>query len=279
MGSAPSQPNSVPPVSLVLADSDPLLRDALTELLRQQGYEVIVAPDGLTALEQVRTHRPTYLICDVVLPQLTGDQLCRLLRQDPVLRTTRIIALSGLAPIDLEQLPALSADAYVAKASVDQMFRHILQALAQLEDPHREGEARLVFGFEHLHPRQAVTALLSELRQWEVMLEALGDTVLHLDRAGRILSVATDALGFFSMGPAHLIGNAVLAVWPPACPVPDELVAVLSGARDPMRVHAMLLGAEIPLRLALLPITEHGVCTGFLLILEAAGVEPPEPAG
>ncbi len=273
MGSAPSQSQPVPPVSLVLADSDALLREALAELLRQQGYEVTIAPDGLTALEQVRTGRPTYLICDVILPLVTGEQLCRLLRQDPVLRTTRIIALSPLAPIDLAQLPALSADAYVAKASVDQMFRHILDALAQLEDPPRESEARLVFGFEHFHSRPAVTALLSEVHQWEVMLEALGDTVLHLDRAGRILTVAADTLGFFPHGPVYLIGNALLAVWPPACPIPDELVAVLSGAGEPVRVHATLLGAERPLRLSLLPITEHGVCTGFLFIVNAAGGE------
>ncbi len=271
MGSAPPPPQPVPPVSIVLSDA--LLREAVAELLRQQGYEVILAPDGLTALEQVRTRRPTYLICDVILPQVNGEQLCRLLRRDPILRTTRIIALSALAPMDLAQLPALSADAYVAKASVDQMFRHIVDALAHLEDPQLELDARLVFGFEHFHPRPAVSALLNEVRQWEVMLEALGDTVLRLDRSGRILSVATDTLGFFPHGPAYLIGNKVPAVWPLACPIPDELVAVLSGARDPMRVHAMLPGAEHPLRLSLLPITEHGECTGFLLIVEAGGGE------
>ena len=58
--------------SIVFADNDPLVREAIVELLRSKGYDVHVAEDGLAAWEGIRHVRPTYVILDVVMPKLDG---------------------------------------------------------------------------------------------------------------------------------------------------------------------------------------------------------------
>lgn len=78
--------------SIVLADNDRLILEAIGELLRSKGYEVQVAEDGLAAWHLIRQTRPTYIVLDVVMPKLDGSQVCWLVRRDPVLRNTPIVA-------------------------------------------------------------------------------------------------------------------------------------------------------------------------------------------
>ena len=99
-GSAASQEAARP--SIVFADNDALMLEAISELLRSKGYDVHGAEGGLAAWERIRQLRPTYLILDVVMPQLDGSQVCGLVRRDPTLRNTPIIrataARAGSAP-------------------------------------------------------------------------------------------------------------------------------------------------------------------------------------
>ena len=62
--------------SIVFADNDPLVREAIVELLRSKGYDVHVAEDGLAAWVRIRHVRPTYVILDVVMPKVDGGQVC-----------------------------------------------------------------------------------------------------------------------------------------------------------------------------------------------------------
>ena len=69
-------------ISIVFADNDPLVLDAIGELLRSKGYDVHVAEDGLAAWQLIREVRPTYVLLDVVMPKLDGSRLCWMIRQD-----------------------------------------------------------------------------------------------------------------------------------------------------------------------------------------------------
>ena len=85
------------PKSIVFADNDPLLQEALGELLRDKGYEVHMASDGLEALLTIRRVRPSFVLLDIVMPKIDGSRVCWLIRQDQHLRNTPIIAISGLS--------------------------------------------------------------------------------------------------------------------------------------------------------------------------------------
>src|SRR5512134_1719311 len=93
--------------TIVFADNDPILLEAIPEMLQPKGYEVHVAKDGLEALQAVRRLKPAYLILDIVMPKIDGSRVCWLIRQDPGLRNTPIIAFSALGPEQIGRFPEL----------------------------------------------------------------------------------------------------------------------------------------------------------------------------
>src|SRR5262249_17511551 len=75
---------------ILLAEDEQDLRDFVRAVLERQ-FEVIVAADGQDALELVRRERPDLVLSDVMMPGMSGIDLCRALRDDPSLGSTPII--------------------------------------------------------------------------------------------------------------------------------------------------------------------------------------------
>jgi two-component system, OmpR family, alkaline phosphatase synthesis response regulator PhoP len=75
--------------------------------LRNAGFEVVTAADGQEALELAHSERPDLLITDYHMPQLSGLELCRKLKQDPATAKIPAIMLTArgyqLEPKDTEQ--------------------------------------------------------------------------------------------------------------------------------------------------------------------------------
>ncbi|MGD9712896.1 MAG: response regulator [Thermomicrobiales bacterium] len=69
------------PIILVV-DDEPSLVDAITYSLRREGWQVITASDGLTAVEMQRANQPALVVLDVMLPGMDGLQVCRAIRQE-----------------------------------------------------------------------------------------------------------------------------------------------------------------------------------------------------
>jgi len=77
---------------VLVVDDEPAVRDSLARTLQFEGYDVVVANDGVAALDAVRTEHPDVVILDVMMPRMDGLEACRLLRADqytlPVLMLT-----------------------------------------------------------------------------------------------------------------------------------------------------------------------------------------------
>jgi two-component system, sensor histidine kinase len=83
-------------VSVLVVDDDGDSRDALKCLLELDGYDVRVAPDGLSALRLARVSTPDIVILDIHMPQMDGYSVCRAMRHMEELKATRIFALTAL---------------------------------------------------------------------------------------------------------------------------------------------------------------------------------------
>jgi CheY-like chemotaxis protein len=88
---------------VILVDDDPTFREMLRTALRETDVpdrELIVYPvgSGAEALLYLRSVKPDLLILDLKLPDMDGLELCRRVRQDPILRRVPVLAVSGLAP-------------------------------------------------------------------------------------------------------------------------------------------------------------------------------------
>ena len=74
-------------------------------LLEQVGYAVVTAPNGAAALELIRHARPDLILCDCMMPVMSGPELCAALFDDPDLRTIPIILCSAAADIPRSPIP------------------------------------------------------------------------------------------------------------------------------------------------------------------------------
>ncbi len=117
--------------AILIADDDPTIRDVLELYLRREGYAVLTAADGQTALDQALTAKPDLLVLDVMLPQLDGWEICRRVRAESALPILMLTARGE----DYERITGLSlgADDYVTKpfspgeimARIKAIFRRI----------------------------------------------------------------------------------------------------------------------------------------------------------
>ncbi len=96
------------PVIVVIED-DVDLNDFVCHALSRQ-YRVEAAFDGQSGLELARAHRPDLIVCDIMMPRLSGDRLLTEVRADPVLTNTPVLILTARAD-DQSRLALLEAGA------------------------------------------------------------------------------------------------------------------------------------------------------------------------
>jgi two-component system, OmpR family, alkaline phosphatase synthesis response regulator PhoP len=102
--------------TILIADDEPNIVISLEFLLKREGYEVVVAHDGMQALEQIRARRPDLAILDVMMPQRNGFEVCQDLRQDPEFKDLRIMMLTAKGrDTEVSKGLALGADVYMTK--------------------------------------------------------------------------------------------------------------------------------------------------------------------
>jgi DNA-binding response OmpR family regulator len=102
--------------AILVADDDMDIRDLVAFKLEQAGYDVTAVDDGLAALTAARMAPPDLVLLDVMMPGMSGIDVCRELRGDPVTAKLPIILLTARAQEgDVEVGFGAGADDYVVK--------------------------------------------------------------------------------------------------------------------------------------------------------------------
>ena len=81
---------------VLIVDDDPTAREALVAILEGEGYELQQAKDGIWALQMLKRLQPDLILLDVMMPGMTGFEVCRRIRATPSLAEVPIILLTAL---------------------------------------------------------------------------------------------------------------------------------------------------------------------------------------
>ncbi|MFN3967050.1 MAG: response regulator, partial [Endomicrobiia bacterium] len=101
---------------ILIADDDIEIQELLTFTLQKEGYEVITASDGEEAIKKTIEEKPDLVILDVILPRLSGYEVCEKLRENPSTSLIPIIMLTSLTHAkDRIAGIKLGADEYLSK--------------------------------------------------------------------------------------------------------------------------------------------------------------------
>ncbi len=100
---------------LVVEDNE-LNMKLFNDLLEAHGYKVVQTRDGLSALDIARQHQPDLILMDIQLPEVSGIEVTKWLKEDPVLRKIPVIAVTAFAMKgDEQKIREGGCEAYISK--------------------------------------------------------------------------------------------------------------------------------------------------------------------
>jgi len=101
---------------ILIVDDEANIRELIGFNLKNEGYRIMTAGDGLTALKLIKEERPSLILLDLMLPGMNGYEVCKEVRREKELSTTPIIILSAKdAEFDKVLGLELGADDYMTK--------------------------------------------------------------------------------------------------------------------------------------------------------------------
>jgi DNA-binding response OmpR family regulator len=144
---------------VLVVDDEPEAVELVEFNLRQAGYSVVTAADGADALNKARTTQPNLIVLDLMLPEVDGLEVCKMLRRDPATAAIPIVMLTAkAAEIDRVLGLELGADDYVTKPFSPRELVLRIKKLLQRDRTSQEEQDKLNFGDLHLDvPRHIVS--------------------------------------------------------------------------------------------------------------------------
>jgi len=172
------------PATVLIVNDDQIALDLLKDLLEPEGYKVFAAQSAQRALEILSAVRADIIICDVVMPEMNGMELCRRLKKDPHTSATPVLLVSAIRK---EEAALLEGFAAGADDYLEIPFRHeeLLVKVARLAERHRVE------------------------RRYRDIVEQAVDIIYTRDMNGRITSINEAGARFFGRPAFEVIGQSL----------------------------------------------------------------------
>ena len=156
---------------ILVVDDTPMNVRVLEDLLTAKGYQVETASSGPEALEKVEQWRPDMVLLDVVMPGMSGYEVCRQIRKDAAMRILPVVMVTALDPGE-ERIKGLEAgaDDFLTKP---------------VNQPELVARVRSLLRIKSLYDQ--VQAQAAKLTEWSATLETrIEEQVTQLDRLSRL---------------------------------------------------------------------------------------------
>lgn len=252
---------------ILVVDNNPVILRLLSHALRKEDYEVDTAEDGLIAIELLERFKPDIVITDIIMPYISGDKLCRIIRRRPEFNNVFLIILSAIVAEENIDFRGLGADACIAKGPVKEMIKNVMTVFNHAA---RRDTARLshhVFGIENVQPRQITKELLLCKKNFEITLQNMADGFLALTPSAMIVSVNAVAADFFRTPEERLVSTSFFDHFEAGQKkiiaasfknITDSAVEI--GEHDPVILHGRYL------LLKMVPVLDEGLRSVIVLI-------------
>jgi len=123
---------------VLVCDDEPYIVESVSYVVRKAGYEVVVAEDGEEALAAALRERPDLIFLDIMMPRLSGYEVCRRLKEDPKARESYIVMLTARGQEEDErQALEMGANEFMTKPFSPRKMKAKLQEI--LGDPGGDG--------------------------------------------------------------------------------------------------------------------------------------------
>ena len=185
---------------ILVVDDIPLNRKLEKTYLESVGYQVVLANDGIEALQQVDEETPDLILLDVMMPKMNGFQVCRRLKNTEDTRFIPIIMVTALNEIeDKVKGVEAGADDFISKPFNKLELLARVKSLLRIKHLHDELELKIA----ELEVAQskllqlAITDGLTGLYNYRYFKEQLSQEVIRAKRHNANISIAMIDIDFF----------------------------------------------------------------------------------
>lgn len=195
---------------ILLADDEPDNLRLLQTMIRREGYDMVIATNGVEAIQKAEHHLPDCILLDIKMPLVTGRQVCETLQANEATRYIPVIFLSGVGS-DEEIIDALDAGAndYVVKPFNPKIVMARVRVALRMKRFQEELRAR-----HQIAEIKANTDELTGLHNRRLLFERLREEANRAQRFGfglTILMVDIDHFKEVNDTQGHAVGDQVLS--------------------------------------------------------------------
>jgi two-component system, cell cycle sensor histidine kinase and response regulator CckA len=192
---------------ILVVDNHPVMLKFMSNLLGKQGHQVLTAQDGLSALDLLKTFIPDVIFVDLVMPNIAGEKLCRIIRSMPKMKDVFLVILSGIAAEQGIDFDLLGINACIAKGPFDKLARHVLSILERADIDGPGVRTKQVIGLEDIFQREVSKELISSRMHLESILNNMSEGILELNFEARIVYANPAAISLIGVSEETLISS------------------------------------------------------------------------
>jgi PAS domain S-box-containing protein len=196
---------------ILIVDNDPVILALLSKFLAREGHDVQAVQDGVSALSLLDTWVPDIFFIDMVMPGISGDRLCRLIRGSSPAAQSYICIITALSENELGDFHSFGANACIRKEPFDELSKNIL-ALLQ-DEPLRDRPQ--IMGFSDQPGRNIIRELIEVKDHLERLITNMTEGVFELDAGGNVVYANDSALRILDCSEREMVSCGLASFFRP----------------------------------------------------------------
>lgn len=198
---------------ILVVDNNPVILKLMEHFLKQHGHHVVCVSDEFGCIDTLVDMVPDIIFLDLIMPQISGADLCKIVRNIEALQDCYVVIVSAVAiEHDLDFL-TIGADACIAKGPFKEMAKHVLQSIKDSEEPGERSRSNQIKGIDYYQPRQVTRELIQQNEHLRVMLESMSQGIIEINYE-RVIYINPQAVDIIGGVREELLGARVDNIFP-----------------------------------------------------------------
>lgn len=198
----------------LVVDNNEVILKILSHILQTRGLEVRSAKDGLSALEILKHYNPDIIFTDLVMPNIDGENLCRIISSRKSIPTPLLIVVSAAAIEDNLDFLAFGAHACIAKGPATEMAESIDNILIHLENGRPDLLKGKRFGVDDLAHRIITKELLEVKQHFKLIFDNIDNGLIEFSNTGHIVNCNSYATQLFGRNIVEMLSLDIRNIFP-----------------------------------------------------------------